>query len=241
MRDREDAFGHLMFDHLQGRSAEEIVERDDGLFYVGAGPSLYFAGFRDWRSHEQRSMRFVRGRVLDTGCGAGRVLLYLQRRGIDARGIDNSPLAAEVCRLRGVSGVEVRSVSQLDGVGLFDTLLLIWSGFGLLGSRTGARRLLHQMHRLTTTQGRIIATTRDPYVTGDEDDLVYMGTNAQRGRMPGQFRIRIRYRRYCGRWFEYLTVSRDEMTDVIAGTGWKLARFIDGPEGRFAGILDKES
>jgi hypothetical protein len=64
--------------HLEGRGGYEIVERDDGFFYPGAGPELYFAPFVHWRAHEKAAMRFVRGHILDVGCGAGRVCLYLQ-------------------------------------------------------------------------------------------------------------------------------------------------------------------
>lgn len=39
----EDAYGRAMLDHLEGRPVEEIVERDDGYIYVGAGPKLCFA------------------------------------------------------------------------------------------------------------------------------------------------------------------------------------------------------
>jgi ubiquinone/menaquinone biosynthesis C-methylase UbiE len=40
----------------------------------------YLAPFRNWWPQERRAMRFVRGRVLDLGCGAGRVSLGLQPR-----------------------------------------------------------------------------------------------------------------------------------------------------------------
>jgi len=135
LREREDAYGRAMLDHLEGRRADEIVERDDGYIYVGAGPPLYFAPYAKWRSHERRSMRYVRGPVLDVGCGAGRALVHLRERGVRGVGIDNSPLAVEVCRRRGLTDVQVRSVTELEGLGPFDTVLLLGGGFGLFGNR----------------------------------------------------------------------------------------------------------
>ncbi|MDG6899020.1 MAG: class I SAM-dependent methyltransferase [Nitrososphaerota archaeon] len=44
----------------------------------------------------------MKGKVLDVGCGAGRVALYLQGWGLDVVGVDNSPFALRVARLRGV-------------------------------------------------------------------------------------------------------------------------------------------
>jgi SAM-dependent methyltransferase len=237
LREEQDSYGRAMLDYLQGRPGDEIVERDDGFIYVGAGPDLYFAPYPRWRAHEKRAMRYVRGRVLDVGCGAGRALLRLRELGLDAHGIDISPLAVEVCRRRGLTNVEVRSIAELDGLGSFDTILLLGSGFGLFGSRAGARRLLRRMRSMTPDAGRVVATTRDPY-TG-RDDAPYIERNVARGRMPGQFRIRIRYRTYRGPWFDYLTVSREELVEVVDGTGWSATRFFDGPAGRYAAVLDR--
>jgi len=93
------------------------------------------------------------------------------------------------------------------------------------------------MHSITSDRGRIIATSRTPYE--DPDDRRYTERNLSRGRMGGQFRIRIRYRSFCTPWWDYLTVSQDEFGSVVEGTGWELARLIDGPDGRYAGVLGK--
>jgi SAM-dependent methyltransferase len=138
LRDNQDAYGRAMLDHLRGRQAWEIVERDDGYVSIGAGPELYFAEFKNWRPVERQAMRFVRGRVLDVGCGAGRALLHLQERGIDVVGIDNSPAAVRTCRLRGAHVVRVMSVTQIGpGLGTFDTILMLGGNLRLLGTPEG--------------------------------------------------------------------------------------------------------
>jgi hypothetical protein len=53
----------------------------------------------------------------------------------------------------------------------------------------------------------------------------YHRVNRARGRMPGQVRIRVRYRNYVGKWFDYPLVSPDEMKEIVAGTGWSVSRF----------------
>lgn len=68
----EDAYGQMMLDYLRDGSGYEIVEHDDGFFGIGAGPRLYFADYDAWRQTERDAMDYVRGRVLDVGCGAGR-------------------------------------------------------------------------------------------------------------------------------------------------------------------------
>ena len=94
MRMGADAFGRALVDWARGGTDPEIYERDDGFLDIGAGPELFLAEYRNWPSSERQAMRFVRGRVVDVGCGAGRVALYLQHRGFDVVGLDSSPLAA---------------------------------------------------------------------------------------------------------------------------------------------------
>lgn len=81
LRPEQDAFGHLLVDLVAGRRAVEVVERDDAAVFTGDARH-YLAPFRRWWPQERRAMRFARGRILDLGCGAGRVSLHLQNRGL---------------------------------------------------------------------------------------------------------------------------------------------------------------
>ncbi len=111
MKDHQDAFGHGVYDYLNGVRGTEIVQRDDGNFELSGGPKAYFAEYKDWPSHEKKAIRYARGRILDVGCGAGRCLLYLQQKGFDVMGIDTSPLAIKVCRERGLRKVRRLSIT----------------------------------------------------------------------------------------------------------------------------------
>jgi 2-polyprenyl-3-methyl-5-hydroxy-6-metoxy-1,4-benzoquinol methylase len=93
MKPEEDAYGQEIWAYYKGRDSFEIIERDDGYFDASSGPKTYFSEYQEWSIHEKRAMEFVKGRVLDIGCGAGRHSLYLQKMGFDVLGIDNSPLA----------------------------------------------------------------------------------------------------------------------------------------------------
>lgn len=136
LSDHEDAYGHLVFDYFRKGLGQEIVERDDGLLDPSKTlPAYYFAEFPRWAERERKAMQSVKGRVLDVGCGAGRVSLYLQKKGFDVLGVDVSPLAVEVCKLRGLKKVRVLSVNNIRGnLGVFDTLLMFGNNFGLFGS-----------------------------------------------------------------------------------------------------------
>ena len=241
MKEHEDAYGRLLLGFLEGdERAKEIVERDDRFIEAGLGPAVYFEPFRRWPAHGRRAMRFVRGRVLDVGAGAGRVALHLQDRGHEVVAIDISPLAVEVCRRRGVRDARVcRFEDVSEALGRFDTVVMFGNNFGLFGGEAKARRMLRRLHRLTNDGARIVAESRGVYETNDPDHLAYHERNRRRGRMAGQLRIRIRHRSYTTPWFDYLIVSREEMEVLVADTGWRVARFLEGEDGVYAAVIEK--
>jgi SAM-dependent methyltransferase len=237
-----DAFGEMLLRGLDGEDIAEIVERDDGYIAVGsAGPRLYFAGRQAWPRVERRAMRFIRGRVLDVGCGGGRVCLEAQAMGLQVVGIDISPGAIEACRRRGVRDVRLLGIDDVDeSLGRFDTIVMFGNNLGLFRSPANAKRLLRRFAGLTTDRGRIVAATRDPYATDDPDHLGYHQRNRERGRIAGQVRIRVRFGRLATSWFDYLFVSHEELAEIVAGTGWTIARTLDGDDGNYCAVLEKE-
>jgi len=240
LKSHQDAHGHAFMDYLKGKGGFEIVERDDGYFDVSGGPRLYFTEYKEWAEHEKEAMKYVRGKVLDIGCGAGRHVLYLQNKGFDVLGIDISPLAIKVCKLRGLKKAKVLSITQISSkLGKFDTILMMGNNFGLFGNPKRARWLLKKFHKITKEKGRIIAETRDPYKTDNPDHISYHEWNRKRARLPGQVRIRIRYKKYVTPWFDYLFVSKEELKEILAGTGWKPVKFIDSRAGLYIAVIDK--
>lgn len=233
---QQDAYGQLILAYLEGEEGvREIVERDDGFIEATKGPAGYFAAVRHWPSAGRQGLRFMRGRVLDAGCGAGRVALELQARGHEVVAIDISPLAIEVARRRGVQDARVLAFEKVGpDLGHFDTLVMYGNNFGLFGSEAKARRLLRRLRPLAE---RIVASTRNPYGTDDTAHLAYHERNKRRGRMSGQLRLRVRYRDYASPWFDYLIVSPEELETLLVGTGWRVSRVIEG-EPLYVAVLD---
>jgi SAM-dependent methyltransferase len=238
----DDAYGRLIFDYSQGKPAIEAVERDDGFIdFSESLPAGYFAKFENWPAHEKKSIQYAQGRVLDIGLGAGRHSLYLQSKGHNVTAIDSSPLAVRVSKRRGVVRAKIMRIHEIKKFkpASFDTILMLGNNFGLFGSASQARLLLRTMYRITTDDAMIIAETTDPYKTKNPDHLRYHALNRSRGRMPCQIRMRIRYRTYIGKWFDYLFVSKKELIGILRGTGWRLMKTIDSKGPQYIAILKK--
>lgn len=84
---------------------------------------------------------------------------------------------------------------------------------------------------------RILAVSYDPYTTTSSRELAYHERNRKRGRMAGQWRIRVRYQAYATPWADYLMVSLAEMEQLVAGTGWHLRRSFQD-ESFYAAVLE---
>jgi SAM-dependent methyltransferase len=240
MQKWQDAYGPHFYHYLKTKTGFEIVEREDG--YIDIAPLQgYFTEYKDWPKHVKQAMKFVQGRVLDIGCGAGRHSLYLQQQGFDVLGTDISPIAIKVSRLRGLKKTKVIGIDKLGPkLGKFDTILMQGNNFGLFGNFNRAQRLLKKLYTMTSDTARIIAETNDIYQTSDPDHLGYQKYNRKRGRMSGQIRLRVRYKKYITPWIDYLMVSKKEMNQILNGTGWELSRTIDSAGSQYIAIIEKE-
>jgi SAM-dependent methyltransferase len=239
LKPNQDAYGQMMLDHLQGRGGYEVVEHDDGFVGVGAGPGLYFAGFDDWRQTERDAMGYVRGRVLDVGCGAGRFMRWLQDRGHDVVGIDVSPGAIEACRQQGIDHARVLSVGQVSRrLGTFETVLLLGGNMALLGAREQARRTLQRLRSVASPGARLLGANRDVTTSSDPHVRERIMRNRADGRFSGEHRSRIRYRTFATPYFTSARMSVAELVDLLPDTGWSLSEVVDRGEGIYIAVLD---
>jgi SAM-dependent methyltransferase len=178
--------------------------------------------------------------VLDIGCGAGRVALHLQQRGLDVVGIDNSPGAVEASRRCGVRDVRLLAIDEIDErLGSFDTLLLLGNNFGLLGAERAARRTLRRLHAVTNHGGRLIGQSFDPHAFTDPAMLGYARQNVDRGRAFGRQRVRVRYLDRATPWFDVTLFSQEEMAELLDGTGWRLRRTLPGRGAGYVAIVER--
>lgn len=243
MKIGRDAYGkQLLAQYNHETATAEIIERDDDYIDTGSDAGLYFTEYADWSPLERRAVEFARGRILDIGCGAGRHALYLQEKGFIVTGIDNSPGAIKVCKSRGLKKAFVRPIDEVDKfkANSFDTIQMFGNNFGLFGSFETARSILKKFARITAPDAQIIAQSRNPYQTSEPEHLEYLRRNKRRGRMGGQIRIRARFGKTIGEWFDYLFVSPAEMRNVLKDTDWQIKEFLEPEAASYFAVIGKK-
>jgi hypothetical protein len=126
-------------------------------------------------------------------------------------------------------------------IGLFDTIILFGNNFGLFGTPERVSKVLTGWAEKTHPKARILAESTTPYGGGAPAiDRHYYQSNKANGLMPGQIRLRTQYRNQVGPWSDWLFVSRQEMRQLVRGTGWHVRAMCGGlPSEPFVAVLEK--
>ncbi len=239
LKDEEDAFGHSLYEYQMGENPYQVIERDDG--HIDVMPVYhYFTEYEDWPEHQKDALKYVEGKVLDIGCGAGKHAIHLQNEDFDVIGIDISPLAIEVCKRRGLKDARIIDIAEVDEhFDNIDTVLMLGNNFGLFGGKDRAKTLLKKLEKITSDHATIIAESRDPHDTDEDYHLRYHEKNQKKNRLPGHLVLRTRYKIYATPWFDYLLVSQREMKDLLKNSAWEINKFFQDEE-RYIALIEKK-
>ncbi len=226
--------------HETGRATLHIERAD--RFRDTEDLDWYLTNYAGFPNYEKQALKYARGRVLDIGCGAGRHALVLQRRGLRVTAVDRSPRMIALARTRGVKNARV-----VDACGKlpfraseFDTVVLFGNNLAICGTPAKFRRMLRELHRVTSKQARILGTTRMPNTT-DPIHRRYLTQNVKRGRAVGQIRLRLAMDDRRGPWFDLLLLSPTDLVQLAAKEGWELAQVFapDGFEQGYSVVMEK--
>lgn len=151
------------------------------------------------RGADETVIELVHGRVLDVGCGPGRLLSGLAARGLRALGIDIAPAAVELARSRGVPAVRCSVFGAVPDAGDWDWVLLVDGNVGIGGQ---PRKLLARARDLLSEDGRILVELEGP------------------GDCTRQSRVRLETTDgFIGAWFPWAHLGVDELEDVAHRSG----------------------
>ncbi len=220
----EDVWGKICADFACGDGGRFVLLRDDGLAQE-LTPAPYFR--EEMSEAEERVLGFARGLVLDVGCGPGRHVLALQRRGLSVVGIDVSPGVVRLAMRRGCRDVRVMSLWDLDQVHeRFDTVLMLGNNAGLPGSLGQVRRFLSLLAGCTTEGAVLIAQSVDPTDTDKPEHLAYHRRNEEAGRYKGEVRIRLQYGDRVSPWWDLVLMEQGMFRGCCEDAGWHVLEVV---------------
>lgn len=183
-----------------GRStqADVLMLRDIDGEALPLDPARWHGSITD---SEHQLLAMVDGPVLDIGCGPGRIVEQLARRGVVALGVDPAPGAVSLARQRGCSVLQRSVFDALPKEGRWRTVLLLDGNIGIGGDPV---RLLTRCHALVQQTGSVIAEVEPP------------GTGIR------TCRARLERGHQSGTWFDWTVVG----ADAIAGLGGDAGLFV---------------
>ncbi len=189
------------------------------------------AGIGLWRAEEGiLAQLFEREqRLLDVGCGAGRIALGLWRLGYrELTGVDFCPAMIEAARALAASvsadiRFEVRDATGLDfGDESFGGAIFGFNGLMQIPGRDRRRRALKELRRAVRSAGFLVFTTHDRSLSSERDRWRDEAIRWHQGTSPPglvEFGDRV-MERPEGMVFMHLP-DRSEILDDLAATGWR--------------------
>ena len=204
--------------------ADTVVLRADDGTALPLDPLRWHA---EPSPHEEGLLAGMAGPVLDVGCGPGRLVLGIARRGEVALGVDPAPAAVALARDRGASVLQRSVFDPLPGAGRWRTILLADGNIGIGGDPL---RLLARCRDLLAPDGTVVAEVEAPAGSGS-------GPSGWR-----RYRVRLERGQRHGPWFHWAVVDAGAIAGLAAAAGLQLLRLQPiAAEGRWFAHLGRPS
>ena len=146
------------------------------------------------------------GPTVDLGCGPGRVVDLLLRRGIPALGVDDSSHAIKLARERGATALRRDMFAPMPGEGRWSHAILLDGNIGIGGDPA---RLLDRAAALVEPGGTVVVEV-DPAATGVHREAVRVCAGGG-----------------SSVWFPWARVGFDAVAALATGAGLTPGRRVD--------------
>lgn len=232
----KDVFGKALLGYWEGNhKTPHFIRRDDGFLDETSTHDYFRTALSP---SEKLILKYACGKILDVGCGAGRALIYFQKKNLDVYGIDFSPLAVRVCKDRGLRA-EIKDIFTMRRPNSFDTVVLFGNNIGIGGDLRGAEKLLKKLYSLTKKGGHLLMTSIDVSKTKNPDHLAYHRLNLKKKKYIGEVKIRIEYKKQIGSYFKWIHIDPDTLQALAKKTKWKVVYLKKSEYGQYAAVLEK--
>lgn len=199
-----------------GGVTHKLARRSDGTVF--SLPLLRYLGPAD--ETDEQILRAIEGPVLDVGCGPGRHLHVLARRGVFALGVDLSAVAVELARGGGGHAIVGSIFDELPAAGTWRSALLLDGNIGIGGAPA---RLLARIATLLRDEGQVLVELDPPTARS----------------ASAQARLETAHAR--SRWFPWAWVAAPDIVAVASASGFRVAdQWTTLVSGRWFARLTKE-
>jgi SAM-dependent methyltransferase len=196
----DDRIGGVMFGNLYERALVGercwIRHRDGSVQRLPVHDWL--GGLRSDRRFDRAVLARCDGPTIDLGCGPGRLVADLTRRGVPALGVDQSATAVALARHSGAPALRRDVFDALPGTGRWHTVLLADGNIGLGGDPL---HILRRASQLLRRGGVCLA----------EFDSAPIGMRYQWLRLESAHTV--------GPWFKWAAVGIDSAERVASDAG----------------------
>jgi SAM-dependent methyltransferase len=234
--------GQALLDYFRGDHSATVRVHEEGGDTEIVPIRVFFRGPSEFSALEEAALDVCRGQVLDAGAGTGCHATVLQEMGLSVCAIDIAPEAVEIMRQRGVRDARCADLFQFRG-GLFDTILMMMNGIGVVGTLAGLDGFLAEVAGLLAPGGQLVFDSYDPRsddAGGAMSSKTGTPTSSEApGRYPGEMRFRLQYRGRRGPRLAWLFVDSETLTEHAERAGWRCEVIWREEEGHYLARLTR--
>ena len=181
--------------------------------HTGEALELDLGRWHDPATEEEAELlASLKGPVIDLGCGPGRLVVHLASRQVPALGVDSSPSAIALARMRHATVLQRDLFDPLPGEGRWGSALLFDGNVGIGGDPT---RLLRRCRELTGPRGEVVAEVQPPG-TGWRRLTAWFERDGRRSQS-----------------FAWAVVGADDIAGLARKAGLEVADLAPTPSGRW--------
>lgn len=223
-----DVFGNALADYYRKGATDTLWLHNSYDEPEEMPVEIFFRSLDELPELERLALDLCKGNVLDVGAGVGSHTLLLQERGMDVTAIDISPAAVQIMKQRGVKRAIEQDILTLTTK--YDTLLFLMNGIGLTGTLAGLTSFLAQAKQMINADGQLIFDSSNI-------SYLYEGLSKPSNKYFGEISYRYEYKQQKGKWFDWLYVDQQTLTEISQQQGWYCEIIFDDGEDQYLASL----
>jgi len=220
-----DPFGAAIKEYFEKGKAPDLLVNSNYTEDECIPVSYFFRNENEMPELEKKALQLCRGSILDVGAAAGCHALVLQNDKQDVTALEQSELAAEVMKARGIVKTVVSDIYQFEGA-KFDTILILMNGAGIGGTVIGLKKLLFHLKTLLNEGGQILIDSSDiKYLFEEEDGSMWI--DLSNDSYYGEMEYEVSFRKEKSE-FDWLFIDYKLLQKTAFETGFKCEQMFEG-------------